>query len=110
MLPIVLAQAYAGLDEHKLALAQARHAVDLYRNDAFWRPRAEWTLAQVQAMSGDHTAAIAGLAQSLQEPAGVTLAQLQLDPTWDPLRKDPRFEALLKENAKDRPVGAIGGD
>jgi TolB-like protein/tetratricopeptide (TPR) repeat protein len=94
-LPIVLAQAYAGLDEDKLALAQAQHAVDLYHSDRIYGPQADWVLAQVQAMAGDHAAAIAGLKQSLQVPAGVTQAQLRLDPMWDPLRKDPAFQKLI---------------
>ena len=58
------------------------------------------------------TPPVSGLAETLFYPANrePTPAQLQLDPMWDSFRGDPRFEALLKENAKDRPVGAIGGD
>ena len=96
-LPIVLAQAYAGLGEDKLALALAQHAVELYRSDALYRPQAEIVLAQVQAMTGDHSAAIAGLAQLLNVPSGITLAQLRLEPRWDPLRDDPRFQKLIAE-------------
>jgi hypothetical protein len=30
-------------------------------------------------------------------PAGLTKANLKLDPLWDPLRKDPRFQKLIAE-------------
>ncbi len=97
LLPIVLAQAHAGLGEDKLALAQAQHAVELYRSDAIYRPLAETVLAQVQAMMGDHPAGIASLEQLLKVPSGITLAQLRLEPRWDPLRKDPRFQKLVAD-------------
>jgi len=39
--------------------------------------------------------AFALLDQSLQTPSGITLHQLRLDPLWDPLRPDPRFQQML---------------
>jgi hypothetical protein len=32
-------------------------------------------------------------------PAGLCYGQFKLDPYWDPIRKDPRFEKLLAELA-----------
>ena len=29
---------------------------------------------------------------------------LWLDPAWDPIREDPRFQALLQKYAKDKPA------
>ncbi len=100
-LPVVLALANAGLGNDRLALQQARQAVELYRSDAIYAPQAEAVLARIQTMTGDHEAAIASLAKLLNVPAGITLAQLQLDPAWDPLRNDAAFQALLKEPASD---------
>jgi len=60
------------------------------------------TLAQIQARFGDHDAAIAALPHLLEVPAGLTIANLKLDPFWDPLRKDPRFIKLI---AGPEPVG-----
>ena len=56
------------------------------------------TLAQIQALFGDHEAAIAALPHLLEVPAGLTTANLKLDPLWDPLRQDPRFQKLCQDN------------
>ncbi|MGH7939354.1 MAG: tetratricopeptide repeat protein, partial [Bryobacteraceae bacterium] len=97
-LPSTLALAYAGLGQKQKALEQAQQAVKDYATDAVIKPSAVATLAQIEALFGDHDAAIAALPQLLQEPAGLTVANLKLDPLWDPLRKDPRFAKLIAAN------------
>ncbi len=57
----------------------------------------EDTLAQIQARFGDLDSAIASLPHLLEVPAGITRADLQFNPFWDPLRKDPRFIKLVTE-------------
>lgn len=99
-LPSTLALAYAGLGEKEKALEQAKRAVKDYDNDAVNKPPAEITLAQIQARLGDHDSAIATLPHLLEVPAGLTTANLKLDPLWDPLRKDPRFQKLIDEKSK----------
>jgi tetratricopeptide (TPR) repeat protein len=93
--PNTLALAYAGLGEKEKALEQAQRAVKDYDTDAVNKPWALTTLAQIQARFGDHDAAIGALPHLLEVPAGVTIANLKLDPFWDPLRKDPRFQKLI---------------
>ncbi|MDB6035884.1 MAG: hypothetical protein JWM16_6222 [Verrucomicrobiales bacterium] len=99
-LPMILALAYAGLGEKEKALQQAQQALKDYANDQVSKPQAEYTLAQVQARFGDNDTAIAALPHLLQVPAGLTKANLKLDPLWDPLRKDPRFEKLFQEQTQ----------
>ena len=65
--------------------------------DGVNKPSAEITLAQIQAHFGDHDAAIAALPHLLEVPAGLTIANLKLDPFWDPLRKDPRFQKIISD-------------
>jgi TolB-like protein/cytochrome c-type biogenesis protein CcmH/NrfG len=92
--PNTLAMAYAGLGEKAKALEQAQRSVKDYDMDAVAKPWALTTLAQIQALFGDHDAAIAALPHLLEVPAGLTTANLKLDPFWDPLRQDPRFQKL----------------
>ncbi|PYK52657.1 MAG: hypothetical protein DME47_08335, partial [Verrucomicrobia bacterium] len=98
--PAILALAYAGLGEKEKALKQAQQALKDYADDETSKPQAEYTLAQVQARFGDNDTAIAALPHLLQVPAGLTKANLKLDPLWDPLRKDPRFQKLCEEKPK----------
>jgi TolB-like protein/Tfp pilus assembly protein PilF/class 3 adenylate cyclase len=93
-LPCHLAWAYTGLGEKEKALEQARQAITDYDNDALSKPFAETALAIVQAQTGDIDSAIAALPHLLEVPNGVTVGNLRIDPLWDPLRKDPRFQKL----------------
>src|SRR5262249_43613600 len=103
-LPCYLAWVYAGLGEKEKALQQARHAITDYHNDALVKPLAEASLAIVEAQTGDIDSAIAALPHLLEVPNGETCSDLQLNPLWDPLRKDPRFQKLcsgaLSENCQ----------
>jgi TolB-like protein/class 3 adenylate cyclase/Tfp pilus assembly protein PilF len=94
LLPVCLAQVYAGLGEKEKALEQARRAVADYDGDALAKPYAEMALATVQAQVGDIDSAIAALPHLLEMPNGETCGDLRINPFWDPLRKDPRFQKL----------------
>ncbi len=52
-------------------------------------------LARTYALVGRQDAAIERLTELLARPGDLTVALLRLDPAWDPLRADPRFQALL---------------
>jgi TolB-like protein/Tfp pilus assembly protein PilF/class 3 adenylate cyclase len=99
-LPCYLALAYASLGEKEKALAQARQAVADYASDALSKPFAEATLAIVQAQFGDIDSAIAALPHLLEVPNGETPSDLRMNPSWDPLRNDPRFQKLCEEKPK----------
>jgi len=98
--PNTLALAYAGLGEKAKALEQAQRAVKDYDADAVNKPWSLTTLAQIQARFGDSDSAIAAIPRLLKVPAGLTIANLKLDPFWDPLRKDPRFQKLCQEKPR----------
>lgn len=55
-------------------------------------------MAQIEATLGNAGAAVPLLSRLLDTPYyfPVTIANLRLDPVWDSIRRDPRFQALLK--------------
>jgi TolB-like protein/Flp pilus assembly protein TadD len=106
IVPVDLALAYAGAGRNEDAKKQARRAIELYANDALWRPWAEQTRVLVEAMAGDRDAGIPTIELLLKEPSGVTAATLRLDPGWDVFRGDPRFEKLAATDAPARTAAA----
>jgi TolB-like protein/class 3 adenylate cyclase/Tfp pilus assembly protein PilF len=90
-----LALGYAVLGEKDKALSEARVAVNDYQNDLVSRPSAEMFLAVIQARLGDADSAIAALPHLLEVQNGITVGDLRINPFWDPLRKDPRFQKLV---------------
>ena len=68
--------------------------------DAFNGPDVTETAAKIFATIGDNDRAISLITGLLQRPAALTVASLKVEPQWDPLRKDPRFEALIAKSAK----------
>ena len=79
------------------AAREAKLAVDLTAKDRFAGPKALENLAGVYAIVGRHDEAI-DLLERLLETAytdPITPRMLEIDPAWDPLRQDPRFQALL---------------
>ena len=91
----------AGFGEKDAAIAEGKRAVELLpeSQDAFDGPEAIAVLAQIYAWTGEHDQAFGLLDHLLIVPNGITLPSLKLDPIWDPLRKDPRFQALIDKYA-----------
>ena len=91
-----LALAYAGLGDKQNALQQAQQAVADFDNDAVIKPMVERQLAEIEARFGDADSAINLITHLIEIPHGIGVTELRYLPFWDPLRKDPRFAALLK--------------
>lgn len=92
-----LAEALAWLGQKETALAEIKRAQELLpeTKDAFEGPQISQTMAEIYAIFGDAGGAISVLDGLLQRPSTVTVAVLKINPVWDPIRKDPRFQALL---------------
>jgi TolB-like protein/Flp pilus assembly protein TadD len=90
----------AGLGEKDAAIAEGKRAVELLpeSQDAFDGPKTTVALAQIYAWTGENEQALRLLDRSLGTPNGVTIPFLKLDPIWDPLRTDLRFQALVDKD------------
>jgi len=97
----LLALAYAEMGQKDLAVRTSERSVSLMpRAQNAWRaPGYENGLAAVLALVGENSRAISILKKLLQTPYEdpITPALLRLEPTWDPLRDDPRFQKLCEE-------------
>jgi tetratricopeptide (TPR) repeat protein len=95
-----LGWAYAGLGEAASAIAEGEKAMAIHptSEDPFGGPQEEDRMARIYALLGDADHAIPILKRLLQIPYGgamfLTPATLRLDPIWDQIRNDPRFQKL----------------
>ncbi|PYM05535.1 MAG: hypothetical protein DMF15_15585 [Verrucomicrobia bacterium] len=102
-LRIQLAKVLAYLGEKDAALNEARRAAEILpeSKDAFGGPEITAGVAEVCSIVGENSRAIELLDGLLGRPSPLTVPLLKLSPAWDPLRADPRFQALLdKYSAK----------
>ena len=91
----------AALGQKQEAITEGKRAVELLpeSQDALDGPRATETLAQIYAWTGESDEAFRLLDHLLVVPSGLTIPMLKIDPVWDPLRKDLRYQTLIDKYA-----------
>ena len=95
-----LAECLAWLGEKEAAIAEAKRGTELLPEsvDAFEGPACTQTLAEIYMIVGEYDKALPLVDGLLSRPTQVTVAQLKLNPLWDPVRQDPRFIDILKRH------------
>jgi TolB-like protein len=98
--------ALAGLGRRREAWGEARwlQQSNSYREDPFGGPNLAEDRARILAGIGEADAALAEIERLLAGPSWLSIHTLRLDPRWDPIRNDPRFQALLVKYANAEPV------
>ena len=90
-----LALAGLGLDEEAILEGEEGLRLMPIEREAWRGTYRLMQLTQIYAMTGRIDEAIASLERLLAVPSDFSIWSLRLDPSWDPLRGDPRFEALI---------------
>jgi len=88
--------ALAGLQRHDEAIAEGRRAVELMpvSKDAVLGSLWLANMARIYVLVGERTKAVDELEEVFARPGPLSAAWLRVDPFWDTLRGDPRFQRL----------------
>jgi hypothetical protein len=99
-----LAVAHAGAGRREDAIREGRRAVELrpVSKDTWYGVDMLRNLAVVYAMLGEADSTVKALRTLLASPSWISVPLLRVDPTWDPVRRDPGFQALLAIPAAPR--------
>jgi TolB-like protein/Flp pilus assembly protein TadD len=103
------AWAYLGLTDAMLgrrddAIREGKRACEIlpYSRDSWIGPQWINNLAMIYAWAGDKESALKQLEISVNIPTGIGYGELKHFPDWDPLRGDPRFDALDEKMAETK--------
>ena len=91
----------AALGKTKQAVREAKRAEGLLpiTLDAVDGARVTKYVAITYALSGKKDEALAQLATAVKMPGYLNYGELRLDPIWDPIRSDPRFQKIVSSLA-----------
>jgi hypothetical protein len=87
----------AALGRKEHAIQEAKRATEMFHisKNAELGPGLAANLAIVYAWTNEPELVFQELTIAVNTPNAILYGQLKLDPAWDPLQKDPRFEKLL---------------
>lgn len=91
----------AGLGRKEDAMREGRQslALTLATHDSFDEVDVRYVYAQICAWTGESDSALEQLEMLAKTPAGPSYGELRLNPIWDSLRGDPRFDKILQSLA-----------
>lgn len=90
----------AALNDRQAVEREMPEFLSRTQHDLWRAPGAKATLAGAYAILGDADRAIPFLQEALSSSyhQSITLGILRLDPIWDPIRNDPRFQRLIGDH------------
>jgi len=91
---------YAGIGEKEKAIKEGRHGYELLPvTKEAWRGTFRlYDLAVIYTMVGEQELALDAIEDLLNRPTdAISVALLKLDPTWNTLRGNPRFQKLIRD-------------
>ena len=96
-----LGVAYAHLGDARRAVSEGQKGMAMQptSEDPFEGPLREEEMAQIYSLLGNAAEAIPILKRWIQVPSAtsITPALMRIDPIWDPIRSDSRFQELVAE-------------
>jgi tetratricopeptide (TPR) repeat protein len=97
----LLGVALAHMGRKADAIREGEHGVALapISRDAYGGPYNQLQLVRIYILAGEQDKAIDTLEPLLKIPFYVSTGWLKVDPTFDPLRKNPRFQKLVEGTA-----------
>ena len=95
----------AGLGRKEEAIREGLRACELLplSRDSVDAPSYITNLALIYAWTGEKDLALEQLATSARIPGGISYGELKLNPQWDSLRGDPRFDKIVTSLAPPSP-------
>jgi TolB-like protein/Flp pilus assembly protein TadD len=94
-----LAETYASLGRKAEAIREAKRAAEIIpeSRDAYNGLAMQCNLAHIYVMVGEIDRALPIIEHALATPGWLFRNEIRLDPNWDALRPDPRFERIVAE-------------
>jgi len=97
---------HAGLGRKEEAVQHARRGMELLpaSKEAWFAPMLMAHAAETYARVGEVAPAVELLERILRMPrlyGSPSVQELRLEPRWDPLRRDARFQRLVREGGPD---------
>jgi eukaryotic-like serine/threonine-protein kinase len=97
----LLGVAFAGLGRKEDAIREGKRAIEILpvSKDAIWGPEQVVNLAHIYVLVGEQNAALDQIEYLLSIPSDISVSTLRIEPRWDPLRNNPRFQKLLETHS-----------
>ena len=89
--------AFAGRGDRTRAIEYGENSVRLAGETRLSLPDMKVNLARIYTTTGEYMAAASLLDELLNSPSAISFKLIQIDPYWNPLKKNPAYEVLSRK-------------